>query len=104
MIAIAGLPCALHAQENPAPAAPSSPDTSQAVKPKAGDPVFDKTGARLGAVASVSGGNVVLTTAKGNALIPTTALALNTNGLTLNMLKADVEAEIQTAKTTSPKN
>ena len=101
-VSVAGLPGTIHAQQTP-PAAPSSPDAVQAVNPKAGDPVFDKAGERVGAVASVDGQNVVLTTDKGNALIPTTALAMNSNGLTLNMLKSQIEAEIQAAHTTPPK-
>ncbi len=90
------------AQETPpaasdpaAAAAQAAP--AQAIAPKAGDTIFDNTGASIGPVDSVSDQQFVLSSAAGKATLKIDSLAMGANGLTINMTKAQFEAAVAAA-------
>jgi len=81
---------------DPAQAAQAAP-AEQAVAPKAGDTIFDNTGASIGPIESVSGQQFVVASAAGKATLKTESLAMGANGLTINMTKAQFEAAVTAA-------
>jgi hypothetical protein len=102
--AISAIPCASYAQETPstapaqaAPANPAAPAPTAAVAPKPGDTVYDNTGASIGPVESVMADRFVLSSAAGKATLKTDSLAMGTNGLMINMTKAQFEAAVTAA-------
>lgn len=95
-----GLAAPVVAQE----AGPAAPDASTAEAPaaqaataKAGDTVYDPSGAVVGTVESVSGDNFVISTGSNKATLPMAALASGPKGPTLSINKSQLEAAIQQA-------
>jgi len=74
----------------PAPAAAATPNVT------VGAAVSDATGAPVGTIESVSGGNAVLSTGKVKAQIPVSSFAQGPNGLLVGISKADLEAKAAT--------
>ncbi len=70
---------------------------AQAATAKAGDQVYDTTGAVVGTVESVSGSNFVISTGTNKATLPMSALASGANGLTISMTKAQLNSAIEQA-------
>ena len=62
-----------------------------------GATVVDTTGAPVGTIESVSGGNAVLSTGTVKAAIPVSSFAKGANGLVIGITKADLEAKVQAA-------
>ena len=84
----------------PAPAAAATaaaPAAAPAVT--VGDSVSDTTGAPVGTIESVSGGNAVLSTGVAKAAIPVASFAKGPNGLVIGITKADLEAKVAQATT-----
>jgi len=80
-------------QPAPAAAAPAS----AAANVTAGANVVDTTGAPVGTIESVSGGNAVLSTGTVKAAIPVSSFAKGANGLVIGITKTDLEAKVQAA-------
>ena len=103
--ALTAIPCGAYAQETPpataaqtssaATAQTSAPE--QAIAPKAGDTIFDNAGTSIGPVESVTAQQFVVASAAGNATLRIDSLAMGTNGLTINMTKAQFEAAVTAA-------
>jgi hypothetical protein len=91
------LPGALPPFANAVAPASNTASAPAAVTPKAGDVVYDKTGAQAGSVACVNGNVLVVATEQGKGSMPLAALPLSANGLILNRTKAELEAAIRTA-------
>jgi Ribonuclease G/E len=85
----------------PAPAAAAAP-AAGAPEVKVGASVSDTTGAPVGTIESVSGGNAVLSTGTAKAAIPVASFAKGPNGLVVGITKADLEAKV--AQATTPTN
>ena len=80
----------------PAPAAAAAaPAAAPAVT--AGASVTDTTGAPVGTIESVNGGNAVLSTGTVKAAVPVASFAKGPNGLVIGITKADLEAKVQAA-------
>ncbi|WP_420382117.1 hypothetical protein [Novosphingobium sp.] len=99
--AFTAIPCVAFAQETQpastaAQAAQMAP-AQQAIAPKAGDTIFDNTGASIGPVDSVSDQQFVVSSAAGKATLKVDSLAMGTNGLMINMTKAQFEAAVAAA-------
>jgi len=100
------IPCGAYAQETPSNSMAQSPSAAtaqtsapdQAIAPKAGDTIFDNTGASIGPVESVTDQQFVVASAAGKATLKINALAMGTNGLTINMTKAQFEAAVTAAR------
>lgn len=90
---------ALAAQTSQPPlgSAPAEAPAPQAVKPMAGDALYDKLDEQIGTVTSVADQQVVVTTARGKITIPLTSLFAGSKGLAINMTKGEVDAAIQSA-------
>jgi hypothetical protein len=84
------------APANPAPAATAAPATPNVT---VGAPVSDTTGAPVGTIESVTGGNAVLSTGTAKAAIPVTSFAQGPKGLVVGITKADLEAKVAQAST-----
>ena len=80
----------------PAPAAAAATATG-AASVTAGATVVDTTGAPVGTIESVNGGNAVLSTGTVKAAIPVSSFAKGANGLVVGITKADLEAKVQAA-------
>jgi hypothetical protein len=78
-----------------APAAAAAPAAAPAVT--VGANVVDTTGAPVGTIESVSGGNAVLSTGTAKAAIPVASFAKGANGLVVGITKADLEAKVAAA-------
>lgn len=72
---------------------------SAAASVVAGAAVSDTTGAPVGTIESVSGGNAVLSTGVAKASIPVASFAKGPNGLIVGITKADLEAKVAQATT-----
>ncbi len=92
------IPCGAYAQETPSAATAQTSAPDQAIAPKAGDTIFDNTGASIGPVESVTDQQFVVASAAGKATLKINALAMGTNGLTINMTKAQFEAAVTAAR------
>jgi hypothetical protein len=96
-----GLAAPAFAQQAAAPSTADAPTAqapaAQAATAKAGDQVYDTTGAVVGTVESVSGSNFVISTGTNKATLPMSALASGANGLTINMTKAQLNSAIEQA-------
>lgn len=97
LAAVALSPLAAHAQAASAPAAQAAPAASAA--PTAGAKVYDTTGAEVGTVESVSGGNAVVFTGTKRATLPGNAFAKNDKGLVISMTQAQLNAAVAAAET-----
>jgi len=82
-------------QSAPAPAAATAPAATANVT--AGATVVDTTGAPVGTIESVNGGNAVLSTGTVKAAVPVASFAKGPNGLVVGITKADLEAKVQAA-------
>jgi hypothetical protein len=80
----------------PAPAAAAAPAAAGA-NVTVGANVVDTTGAPVGTIESVSGGNAVLSTGVAKAAIPVSSFAKGANGLVVGITKADLEAKVAAA-------
>ena len=89
----AGLALPVFAQATQ-PAAPAAAASATA-NVTAGATVVDTTGAPVGTIESVSGGNAVLSTGAVKAAIPVSSFAKGANGLVVGITKADLEAKVQ---------
>lgn len=96
-------------QASPAQTPPSAASTmsttqstTQSAAPQVtvGAQVNDTTGAPVGKIESVSGGNAVLSTGTAKASIPVSSFAQGPNGLVVGITKADLEAQV--AQATKP--
>jgi len=93
----AGLALPVFAQATqPATASATTPATATA-NVTAGATVVDMTGAPVGTIESVNGGNAVLSTGTVKAAIPVSSFAKGANGLVVGITKADLEAKVQAA-------
>jgi hypothetical protein len=92
---VLGLAAQAIAQENPSSATTTSQAPASAAK--AGDTIYDKTGAVVGTVESIEGSNAVISTATGKATIPVSALSSGSKGPTIGMTKAELNAAMQNA-------
>jgi hypothetical protein len=68
---------------------------------KVGAAIKDPAGATVGTIKSVSGENVVISTAKGSAQIPAASVGKSDKGLVIALAKADLEAKISAAASKS---
>ena len=68
---------------------------------KVGAAIKDPAGATVGTIKSVSGENVVISTAKGAAQIPAASVGKSDKGLIIALAKADLEAKISAAASKS---
>lgn len=86
--------------QDTAPAAGGATATATAAKPNVtvGSGVSDSSGASVGTVESVSGGNAVVSTGTAKASIPVSSFAQGPNGLVIGMTKAQLEAAVSNAK------
>ena len=82
-------------QSAPAPATATAPAATANVT--AGATVVDTTGAPVGTIESVNGGNAVLSTGTVKAAVPVASFAKGPNGLVVGITKADLEAKVQAA-------
>ncbi|WP_420137514.1 hypothetical protein [Sphingomonas sp.] len=88
-----------------APASTTAPAGAAAAAPSAaadvtvGATVNDNTGAPVGTIESVSGGNAVLSTGTAKASIPVASFAKGPNGLIVGITKAELEAKVAQATT-----
>jgi len=80
-------------------AAPAAAAPSAAANVTVGASVSDTTGAPVGTIESVSGGNAVLSTGAAKAALPVSAFAKGPNGLIVGITKADLEAKVAQATT-----
>jgi hypothetical protein len=78
----------------PAPTAAAAPAAAAVT---VGANVVDATGAPVGTIESVSGGNAVLSTGVAKAAIPVGSFAKGPNGLVVGITKADLEAKVAAA-------
>lgn len=81
----------------PAATAPSAATTAPSVT--VGAAVNDTTGAPVGTIESVNGGNAILSTGTAKAAIPVASFAKGPNGLVVGITKADLEAKVAQATT-----
>ncbi|HWI87002.1 MAG TPA: hypothetical protein VNT42_11865 [Sphingomonas sp.] len=95
--ALLAAPAFAQAAAQPA-AAPAQAPTA-APKVVAGASVSDASGAAVGTIESVSGGNAVLSTGTAKASLPISSFAQGPNGLVVGITKAALEAQIAAATT-----
>jgi len=100
VLALAGsaglaLPAFAQAAQSAPTTAPAAATTTANVT--AGATVVDTTGAPVGTIESVSGGNAVLSTGTVKAAVPVSSFAKGANGLVVGITKADLEAKVQAA-------
>ena len=90
---------ALAAQDAPQsePGQPSAPGTS-ASQVKAGDTVYDPSGASVGTIQAIEGDAAVLSTGSATVRIPASAISQGTKGPTIALTKAELEAEATKAQ------
>lgn len=75
-------------------AGPGGGATGGATQVQAGATVNDTSGAPVGRVAAVAGGNATIDTGTAKASVPVTSLAQGPNGLVIGMTKAQLEAAV----------
>jgi rRNA processing protein Gar1 len=80
----------------PAPAAAAAPATPNVA---VGASVVDQSGAPVGTIESVTGGNAVISTGTAKAAVPASSFAQGPNGLVIGITKADLEAQVSKAST-----
>ena len=85
--------------QTPAPTAQAAAPTAAAAMPNVtvGAAVSDASGAPVGTIEAVSGGNATISTGTAKAGIPLTSFAQGPNGLVIGMTKAQIEAAVSQA-------
>ncbi|UAK22936.1 hypothetical protein [Sphingomonas nostoxanthinifaciens] len=76
---------------------PAAATTAAAPNVTAGATVSDTSGAPVGTIDSVAGGNAVISTGTAKASIPVSSFAQGDKGLVIGMTKADLEAAVNKA-------
>ena len=100
LIATAGLPAAVMAQEAPAAAASAAPDAAAPATGSAlaaGQTVYGPQGEAVATVVSVDGANVVIDTGTAKATLPATALTPGAKGPSIAYNKDQLNAAISAA-------
>ena len=101
--ALMGAP-ALAQDQGAGSTAPAGPEASapaaNAPNVTVGAKVSDSTGADVGTIESVSGGNAVISTGTAKASIPVSSFAQGPKGLVVGITKADLEAAVAKAAAT----
>lgn len=96
--ATVGGPEASTQQAAPAGQAPAA--AGQAPNVAVGAKVADTSGAEVGTIEAVNGGNAIISTGTAKASIPVSSFAKGPNGLVVGITKADLEAAV--AKASAP--
>lgn len=101
-VALLATPVFAQATPDPAaaPAATPAPTATPGAGVVAGAKVVDTTGADVGTIDSVTGGNAILSTGTAKVQVPATSFAKGPNALVFGMTKADIEAKVAQAAST----
>jgi rRNA processing protein Gar1 len=98
--ALVAAPALAQATSSATPAQPATTAPANPPSVAAGAAVYDASGAQVGTIDSVSGGNAVVSTGSVKAALPMTSFAKGDKGLVISMSKADLEAAV--SKATKP--